>query len=155
MTFRSSVLAGILALIAALGVLYATHFSPREPKNIATFAGVSLTLEFATTPEARQKGLSGRPVVPEGYGMLFAFAQPGRHGFWMKETVVPLDIFWLDTKGQVVSIAQEVATSTFPHVFYPAAPAQYVLETAAGFARTHGVATGTQLELKNFPIVSQ
>ena len=73
----------------------------------------------------------------------------------MKDTLIPLDIFWLDNKGQVVSIARNVATSTYPNVFYPSAPARYVLETSAGFANVHGIATGTPLQLKNFPSVSE
>lgn len=67
----------------------------------------------------------------------------------------PFDIFWLDSKGQVVYIAPDVATSTYPNVFYPSAPARYVLETVAGFAREHGIATGTTLQLKNFERVSE
>lgn len=94
-------------------------------------------------------------MVPEGYGMLFVFPQSGRHGFWMKDTLVPLDIFWLDSQGHVVSMALDVATSTFPNVFYPSQPASYVLETAAGFGRMHAIATGTPLELKNLELVSQ
>ena len=81
--------------------------------------------------------------------------QDGLYGFWMKDTLVPLDIFWLDAKGQVVSIARDVATSSYPNVFYPSAPARYVLETAAGFARDHTIATGTPLLLKNIPSVSE
>lgn len=87
--------------------------------------------------------------------MLFVFPKDGLHGFWMKDTLVPLDIFWLDSKGQVVYIARDVATSTYPNVLYPATPARYVLETAAGFARARGIATGTLLQLKNFPNVSE
>jgi len=73
----------------------------------------------------------------------------------MKDTLVPLDIFWLDSKGQVVSMAHNVATSSYPDVFYPTAPARYVLETVAGFAVAHAIATGTPLRLKNFPVISQ
>lgn len=87
--------------------------------------------------------------------MLFIFPVSDRYGFWMKDTLVPLDIFWLDDKGQVVSIAKDVAPSSFPNVFYPTAPARYVLETAAGFAEAHAIATGTPLLLKNFPTVSE
>ncbi len=87
--------------------------------------------------------------------MLFVFPRDGYYGFWMKDTLVPLDMFWLDDKGQVVSIAKDVATSTFPNVFYPTAPARYVLETAAGFADSHEVATGTPLQVNAFPTVSE
>jgi uncharacterized membrane protein (UPF0127 family) len=87
--------------------------------------------------------------------MLFVFPKDDVYGFWMKDTLVPLDIFWLDAQGHVVSMAQDVATSSYPNVFYPTAPARYVLETAAGFARAHSVATGTPFRLKNFPSVTE
>jgi len=122
---------------------------------IAEFGGVSLNIDYATTPGTRGRGLGGRTSVPDDYGMLFVFPEDGLYGFWMKDTLVPLDIFWLDSKGQVVSIAQDVATSSYPNVFYPTAPARYVLETATGFARAHSIATDTPLRLKYFPIVSE
>lgn len=125
------------------------------PPAMVEFAGVSLRIEYATTSASRERGLSGRTSVPENYGMLFVFPKDGLHGFWMKDTLIPLDMFWLDAQGHVVSIAPDVATSSFPHVFYPTAAARYVLETAAGFARAHLVATGTPLRLKSFEHVSE
>lgn len=121
----------------------------------ASFGGVSLRIEFATTSAAREKGLSGRKSIPNDYGMLFVFPKDDYYGFWMKDTLVPLDIFWLDAQGHIISFSPDVATSTYPNVFYPSALARYVLETSAGFALTHGIATGTPLLLKNFPSVSE
>mgnify|MGYP001576965915 CR=1 FL=1 len=123
--------------------------------QVAEFGGVSLRLEYATTPAERKRGLGGRTEIPEGYGMLFVFPKDDTYGFWMKDTLVPLDIFWLNNKGQIVSIAVDVATSTYPHVFYPTVPARYVLETTAGFARAHTIKIGTPLLLKSFPIVTE
>ncbi|MDD3531432.1 MAG: DUF192 domain-containing protein [Candidatus Pacebacteria bacterium] len=147
-----------LALFFVAGLflfLYKTPTPPTAPAYTAEFGGVSLTLEYATTPAERERGLGGRADVKGGYGMLFVFPRDDRYGFWMKDTLVPLDIFWLDDKGQVVSIAQDVAISSYPDVFYPTAPAKYVLETAAGFALRHAVATGTPLLLKSFPSVTK
>lgn len=121
----------------------------------AEFGGATLQIEYARTPAERELGLGGRNHVPEGYGMLFVFPKDDRYGFWMKDTRVPLDIFWIDAKGHVVFIASDVATTTFPDVFYPPQPARYVLETAAGFSRTFRIVVGTPLLLKNFPIVSE
>lgn len=144
-----------VAALAAL-VLYRTPPIPvAEQAPTAEFGGVSLRLDYATTTATREKGLGGRASLPDDYGMLFVFPKDDRYGFWMKDTIVPLDMFWLDDKGQVVYIAEDVAPSSYPNVFYPTQPARYVLETAAGFARTHGIATGTPLLLKSFPIVSQ
>lgn len=154
---RRSIGIGLLILLGVVigSMLYTTEAPTLESSSIATFAGVSLTIEFATTTEARRRGLGGRASVPEGYGMLFVFPEEKRYGFWMKDTLVPLDIFWLDTKGHVVSMALDIATSTYPDVFYPSAPALYVLETRSGFGRAHSVATGTPLVLKKMPSVSE
>ena len=123
--------------------------------DTAEFGGVSLSIEYATTEAAREKGLGGRENIPNDYAMLFVFPKDGIYGFWMKDTLVPLDIFWLDDQGQVVSIAPNVATSTYPHVFYPTTSARYVLETVAGFATQNTIATGTTLHLKNLKRVSE
>lgn len=145
-------------IIACAGLVYGVSFmAPTDVQEnpMGSFGGVSLRIELATTTAAREMGLGGRQSIPDGYGMLFVFPKSDRYGFWMKDMQVPIDIFWLDDKGQVVSIAADVAPATYPNVFYPSAPAQYVLETRAGFAADHGIATGTPLRLKNFPTVLQ
>lgn len=144
----------IVIVAGAAFLLYKTNTGEDEAP-VAQFGGVSLKLEYATTEGERQKGLGGRAYLAPDEGMLFVFPADGRYGFWMKDTLIPLDIFWLDSKGQVVFIAPEVATSTYPSVFYSPVPVRYVLETVAGFARVHDVATGTPLLLKNFPTVSK
>jgi uncharacterized membrane protein (UPF0127 family) len=146
-------------LLAGLG-LWTVSFYKTQPQvtassSIAEFGGVSLNIDFATTTAGREKGLGDRESIPNDYGMLFVFPKDDYYGFWMKDTLVSLDMFWLDDKGQVVYVAQDVATSTYPNVFYPPTPARYVLETAAGFATAHGIATGTPLMLQNFPSVSE
>jgi uncharacterized membrane protein (UPF0127 family) len=143
------VVAGVAGLF-----IYRTEL-PKTSSSIAEFGGVSLRIEYATTTAARERGLGGRTSIPSDYGMLFVFPKDDVYGFWMKDTLIPLDIFWLDAQGHVVSIAQDVATSSYPNVFYPTAPARYVLETVAGFTRVHSIATDTPLLLKNLERVSQ
>jgi uncharacterized membrane protein (UPF0127 family) len=143
------IVAGMTALF-----LYKTE-SVMQVSPTAEFGGVSLRIEYVTTEAAKEKGLGGRANIPGDYGMLFIFSKDNQYGFWMKDMLVPIDIFWLDDQGQTVSIAKDVATSTYPNVFYPSTPARYVLETAAGFANKHSIATGTPLLLKNFPSVSE
>lgn len=145
---------GVL-LVGAAAILSVLLFYKTQVLPTAEFGGVSLKIEYATTEAEREKGLSGRESIASDYGMLFVFPKDDYYGFWMKDTLVPLDMFWLDAQGHVVYIAESVATSSFPNVFYPTVPARYVLETAAGFAREHAIATGTPLLLKNFPSVSK
>ena len=148
---------GLLVLVVLVGAMlffYRTNIFP-QTHPAAEFGGVSLKIEYATTTTERETGLGGRVSVPDNYGMLFVFNTSDKYGFWMKDMLVPIDIFWLNDKGQVVSIAENVATSSFPNVFYPTEPARYVLETAAGFAHAHSITIGTPLLLKNFPSVSK
>lgn len=142
--FYTVILIGIttILLVVSLG-----NISPKQP--VAEFGGVSLNIEYATTTEAQQRGLGGRATVPNDYGMLFVFARDDRYGIWMKGMLVPIDVFWLDDQKRVVASALEVATSTFPTIFYPNIPARYVLETASGFGRAHNIATGIPLLLKS------
>ncbi len=132
---------------------YKTKSAPQHFDTIGSFGGVSLRIEYATTTEARERGLGGRESLLNDYGMLFIFADDEKYGFWMKDMLVPIDIFWLDNKGQVISMAEDVSPATYPNVFYPIAPARYVLETVAGFADKNNIATGTPLSLKNLESV--
>ena len=145
----------VIIIIAVVSISTLSFYGADTTESTAQFGGVSLRIEYATTTEARERGLSGRTDVPDDYGMLFVFSEDDRYGFWMKDMLVPIDIFWLDDKGQVVHIASNVATSTYPNVLYPTASAWYVLETAAGFARAHRITLGTQLVLKNILNVSK
>lgn len=145
---------GALALLLVFllaGFIYFYRTSPPTLPPPASFGGVSLTLEYATTSSERELGLGGRSGLADDHAMLFVFSTPDRYGFWMKDTLIPLDMFWLDDQGRVVWKEENVATSTYPTVFYPPVPVRYVLETNAGFAKAHGVATGTPLILQSWP----
>ena len=87
--------------------------------------------------------------------MLFVFDKSDRHGFWMKDMHIPIDMFWLDDKRQVVFLVKDVYPETYPTVFYPSTPARYVLETNRGFAEEHSITVGTVLELKKLTTVSE
>lgn len=148
----------LLAALIGGGLLFTYKTTPEAtvpPPPSAEFGGVSLRLDYATSSEEQERGLSGRIAIPDDYGMLFIFPEDDYHGFWMQDMLVPIDIFWLDDKGQVVSFQENLATSTYPDVFYPTVPARYVLETAAGFAAAHNVGIGSIVVLKNLPTVSK
>jgi uncharacterized membrane protein (UPF0127 family) len=139
----------IIFALVAIGLFIYVYRTPAQVERIGwatgTFGGVSLSLELATTTAAQELGLGGRTSLPTDYGMLFVFPQDGEYGFWMKDTLIPLDMFWLNDQGQVVWMEQDVATDTYSTAFYPESPARYVLETSAGFAEVHDIATGTPL----------
>lgn len=113
-----------------------------------TIGAATFTLELARTPQERAVGLSGRTHLPEDHGMLFIFDSDARHGFWMKDTLIPLDIIWLDSDGVVVDVQTMQPEPGVPDplltVYRPSAPARYVLEVNAGLAQRHGIQPGAQ-----------
>jgi uncharacterized membrane protein (UPF0127 family) len=108
-------------------------------------------VEIADTESTRQRGLMFRKSLGPDEGMLFVFDTPGFYPFWMKNTLIPLDMLWLDREGRIVSIASAVPPCRAdPCPSYPPAAgttALYVLEVNAGFAKQHGVKVGDLLAI--------
>jgi len=105
-----------------------------------------VAVEVADTPRARQQGLMHRKHLEEGRGMLFFMEKVRVHSFWMKNTLIPLDILFLSPKGDIVGIVEnaEPMTLTPRRV---ALPSLDVLEVPGGWCRTHAVSTGDRVEL--------
>ena len=105
-------------------------------------------LEIAATPEQRSRGLMHRESLPEDVGMLFVFSSENTLSFWMKNTLIPLDILYIDSAGVVVDIQTMVpqpgAPSSELRTYPSAAPAQYALEINADLADTLGFQPGDQ-----------
>src|SRR3989344_1798658 len=110
-------------------------------------AGQAIRVDIADTVEGRQKGLSGRPGLAEGTGMLFVFPHNGRYGIWMKDMLFSIDILWISDEGFVVDTAKNVSPATYPDSFQPDVPSRYVLELPAGWADAHDVKIGDFVEL--------
>lgn len=109
-----------------------TANSGLEEKTL-TVGDATLQVEIAQTAEQKITGLSYRPSLAEGRGMLFIFNTDGRHGIWMKDMQFPIDIIWIDAAMKVVHIEKSVAPDTYPQAFTPPTPARYVLEVPAGY----------------------
>jgi hypothetical protein len=119
-----------------------------DPAVTVTFEGAPpLTVEVARTREQRARGLMQRGDLPEGTGMIFLF--PGRTtvGFWMKGTLVPLSIAYVDG-DRVVSTAEMTPCTSDPCRSYPpAGPYTAAVEAPSGFFPGHGVGPGTRMTL--------
>jgi len=106
-------------------------------------------VELAETTEKQALGLMFREQMPDDHGMLFLFPGEAMRSFWMKNTRIPLDIFYFDEDLKLVSVAENTKpcrTQRCPS--YPStAPAKFVLELNAGKAAELGVKTGDILEL--------
>ena len=98
--------------------------------------GRTFLAEVARTPEERARGLMFRKRLEPGTGMVFLLGVPDIHPFWMKNTLIPLDIIWLDAEGDVVHLERSVQpckADPCPSVI-PLRPSTWVLEVAAGQA---------------------
>ena len=115
--------------------------------------GTRVMVEIADTPEKRARGLMFRERLAPNEGMIFLFEEVGLNPLWMKNTLIPLDMLWLDPDGRVVSIAESVPRCRADPCpsYVPDAEAFYVVEVNAGFVRRHGVRVGDILELRNLP----
>ena len=78
------------------------------------------------------------------------FDEAGIYAFWMKDMMFPIDIIWLDEGFRVVAIAENAAPSSFPNLFTPSSPAQYVLEVPSGFVRTTTTRIGEYVHTKEW-----
>lgn len=111
--------------------------------------GQRFAVELATDDTSRQHGLMMRSTLAPDHGMLFVFPQLGPQAFWMKNTLIPLDILYFDEKRRLVSMQVDVPPcKADPCPTYPSgAPAIYVLELSAGTARRIGAKPGDVLKI--------
>ena len=104
---------------------------------------VELRVEVAESDEERSRGLMFREKLPEGKGMLFIFERPQRLSFWMKNTLIPLDVLFFDTHGKFVSaMTMEPCVEDLCQTYPSAAEAEFALEVPAGFTERHGIGEG-------------
>jgi len=144
-------------LILALTLMAALPAA--EPATPACIApdGAHIRLELALTEQERALGLMFRDTLPADQGMLFVFDQDAVYPFWMKNTIIPLDMVWLDGHGGVVFVRANVSPChSDPCPSYaPTKPARAVLELNAGFAAKHEIVPGAALRFENvakFPV---
>jgi len=141
-------------LLILLGVILFVYYKfPRKPsKTIEQKIGKqNFTLEIANTPYLLSKGLSGRQQLCPNCGMLFIFGHESTQTFWMKDTLIPLDMIFIKASGQITDIytaSPEMGKSDFQLTLYKSTqPIKYVIELNAGTAKNLNLKTGEYLKL--------
>ena len=126
----------------------ATGPAPGPPTVLYELRGgvgdpVRVRLEVAADPAARRRGLSGRPSVPAGTGMVFLFPEDVAGAFWMKDTLVPLSIAFLDADGRVLAVREMTPCRADPCPRYrPGTSYRSAVELPAGAFAEAGVEPG-------------
>lgn len=122
-----------------------------EPLDVVTAQGARrFRVRIADDPDERERGLMFVSVLPEDEGMLFDFGKPSPRAFWMKNTLIPLDIIFIGADGRIVNIAR----NTTPYSLDPipsAGPALGVLEIGGGLSAELGIKPGDRVLHRIFP----
>lgn len=152
MPFRLSVAAPLAATAlavclaagaAAQGVCSPSRLDIRAPAG-GDGARQSFIVELADTPEARARGLMHRESLAPDAGMLFVYETPRRAEFWMKNTLIPLDMIFADPAGLVTRVHENAVPGDLTPI--PGGEGvKFVLEINGGLARRAGIVPGSQL----------
>ena len=113
--------------------------------------GDTILVEVADEKDEQERGLSGRPALPQNHGMLFVYQQPSRPGFWMKDMRFSIDIIWIGADSKIVAVLPNLSPDTYPAVFSPpeeVGSVQHVLEVNAGSAGRLNWQVGDQVQIK-------
>jgi uncharacterized protein len=125
---------------------------PAQPRtarvHVDAAAGTAtVRVEIARTPREQEKGLMDRAQLDADAGMVFVFAGTGRHGFWMKDTLIPLDLVFIGEDGRVAAVVERSPLGL--DADDGGVASRYVLEVNRGWARAHGVKPGDRVRFEN------
>lgn len=122
-----------------------------EVENISQvcFEEICFDVEVADTDAKRQQWLMFREELWSNSGMLFVFETDDYHSFWMKNTLIPLDMIWIDREWEVVDIQTAEPCIEDPCISYvPQQSAQYVLEINADYSQQLGIKKWSIVDIK-------
>lgn len=142
---------GKIGNFSSLKLPIASTSTPAPKANTVKIDNTEITVELARTNEERQKGLGGRQSLDQNSGMLFVMPENTKPVFWMKDTLIPLDIVWIKD-GKVTGVNQEIPVEKdVPDAkltLYPAPGiVDYVLELNSGFSKEHGIKKGSTFQM--------
>jgi uncharacterized protein len=144
MTLRSALMQIMVAASClSAGGAWAQE-SPQKLRTIQLRAGMqNITAEVATTDRERAIGLMHRTQMGTHEGMLFVFERPGVQCFWMKNTLIPLAIAFVDDDGTIVNTDEMKPQTLDSHC--SDRPVRYVLEMNTGWFKKRALGTGSKL----------
>lgn len=139
----------MLAVISLI-LIFSQDNLKRETTDVC-FQKHCFEAKLAKTKAEKRKGLKGRENLKENKAMLFVYSQERKLSFWMKDTLIPLDIIWLNKNKEIIDIkhqAQPCKSEICP-VFEAEGKSQYVLELKGGMAEEIGLKEGRKLKFKD------
>ena len=139
----------IFALLTIALIFFIISSPQKNNDNTVCFEGSCVEVELATTPEEMTIGLMNRTSLPENMGMLFIFNEEGVHKLWMKKTLIPLDMIWLDENGKIIYFERNAQPCYVPtcSAFGPESGSKYELEVNAGYIERHKINVGDKARI--------
>src|SRR5262250_1131260 len=121
------------------------RFATSELTIVSATGPHRFTVEVAETPAQMEQGLMFRRQLAENAGMIFDYKQPTMATMWMRNTLIPLDMLFVDAQGRIVNI-RERAVPQSDDIIAAAAPVRAVIELNGGTAARLGIAPGDQVQ---------
>ena len=141
---KRQILALFTCALMAPSLLLAQQAPQPMLRTTKLSAGIHvITAEIASTPQSRMIGLMMRERLAPNHGMVFVFEDKSQHCFWMRNTLIPLSIAFIDDDGTVVSIADMAPKSEASTC--PQRPVRYALEMDQGWFAKRGVTAGGKI----------
>lgn len=147
------VLIAFLVLVFMVSIEAGLPGQSPEVKNLEAdqvcIKGNCFSVEIAETQSERQYGLMNRDHLDPDKGMLFVFEEEGYHCFWMKDTLIHLDIIWINSSQNIVYIARNAQPCTlgFCPTIDPGENASYVLEINGGLSDKYDINVGDKVSI--------
>jgi uncharacterized membrane protein (UPF0127 family) len=144
-----------LLLIAIALFIYAQNNNLENNPNIISevcFENKCFNVEIVDTSKEREIGLMNREDLAMNNGMLFVFKKEGIYNFWMKNTLIFLDIIWIDENNKIIFIKENAkpckTNDDKCELFTPNKKAKYVLEINGGIIEEIGIEVDNEVEFK-------
>jgi uncharacterized membrane protein (UPF0127 family) len=134
----------LVTFVAALAAMaWLPAFGQGMPMMELTVGMYRIEAEVAATQDDRMLGLMHRKAMPPQHGMLFVFNTSAQHCMWMRNTLIPLAVAFIDEQGRIVNVEEMLPQTEDNHC--AAKPAKYALEMNAGWFKTRGFGAGTSI----------
>ena len=134
-----------LSVVAVCAIFVPAAIHAQQLPQLTMRAGMHLIrAELANTYDTRSRGLMFRESLGPNQGMLFVFEVPGRHCMWMRNTLIPLSVAFVDSDGTIANIADMQPKTEQSHCAAREVP--YALEMEKGWFSARGIRAGTKIE---------
>jgi uncharacterized membrane protein (UPF0127 family) len=148
--FTSALASAVPLACKSGGQKASTASAPASVASVAIDTGgrkVLFRVEVALTPEEHARGLMYRSQLADDAGMVFVFEEPSIQRFWMKNTLIPLDMIFIGKDRKIVGVVENAAPETETERMV-GAPSQYVLEIGGGLAAQLGIRAGQAVDFQ-------